>query len=158
MAVKLGKQPQEAEIPTASMADIAFLLIIYFMVTSVFSSTRGMEFDLPKEEDKPQVQQEESIYIQVKANGSILVDGRPMEVSNLLDYVVPKLRVNQRKPVIIHPDGEAPYQDMIRVYDELMGSAQKTGFEITTVVIPTQREIQEYIDLFGYNPFATAGG
>ena len=47
---------------------------------------------------------------------------------------------------------------MIEVYDELMSSKAKTDFEIKTVVIPTQREIQEYIDLFGYNPFALAAG
>lgn len=149
---------EDAEIPTSSMADIAFLLIIYFMITSVFSSTRGMNFDLPKEEDDKPAQQEESIYIQVMPAGNIIVDGRGMELDNLLDYVVPKLRVNQRKPVIIHPEPNTPYQEMIKVYDELMSSPQKTGFEIKTVVIPTQRELQEYIDLFGYNPFASPGG
>ncbi|MGD8377698.1 MAG: biopolymer transporter ExbD [Acidobacteriota bacterium] len=157
--MRLEKEKDEAEIPTSSMADIAFLLIIYFMVTTVFSSTRGLEFDLPKEdeENKP-AKQEESIYIQVNPTGQIIVDGRPMEIENLLDYVVPKLRINQRKPVIIHPEPNTPYQDMIRVYDELMQSERKTGWKITTVVIPTQREIQEYIDLFGYNPFAVSGG
>ena len=156
--MRLEKEKEEAEIPTSSMADIAFLLIIYFMVTTVFSSTRGMNFDLPKEEDNKPAQQEESIYIRVLPSGQIDVDGRGLPLDNLLDYVVPKLRVNQRKPVIIHPDPETPYQEMIKVYDELMSSQKKTGFEIKTVVIPTQREIQEYIDLFGYNPFASPGG
>ena len=157
--MRIRRKTEEAEIPTSSMADIAFLLIIYFMVTTVFSSTRGMQFDLPQddEENKP-AKQEESIYIQIKPNGAMYVDGRPMAIDNLLDYVVPKLRINQRKPVIIHPEPSTPYQEMIRVYDELMQSEQKTGWKITTVVIPTQREIQEYIDLFGYNPFAAAGG
>jgi biopolymer transport protein ExbD len=157
--MKLQDKKAEAEIPTASMADIAFLLIIYFMVTTVFSSTRGMQFELPKEDtDQQSAKEEESIYIQVLPSGAMRVDGRPMELDQLLNYVVPKLRINQRKPVIIHPEPNTPYQDMIKVYDELMASPMKTGFEITTVVIPTQREIQEYIELFGYNPFAAPGG
>jgi biopolymer transport protein ExbD len=157
--MRIKRQQEAPEIPTSSMADIAFLLIIYFMVTSVFSSTRGMQFDLPKEDEEIKTTKaEESIYIQVKPTGVMIVDGRQMERDALLDYVVPKLKINQRKPVIIHPDPETPYQYMIVVYDELMASKTKADFEIKTVVIPTQREIQEYIDLFGYNPFALAAG
>ena len=35
-----------SEIPTSSMADIAFLLIIFFMVTAVISATKGLELSL----------------------------------------------------------------------------------------------------------------
>ena len=49
MAIKL-KRPLP-EIPTASMADIAFLLIIFFMLTAVYSSNFGLEYGLPKNED-----------------------------------------------------------------------------------------------------------
>ncbi len=38
------------EIPTSSMADIAFLLIIFFMVTAVFSATKGLELTLSEED------------------------------------------------------------------------------------------------------------
>ena len=48
--MRIMKERPEAEIPTASMADIAFLLIIFFMVTAVFSATKGLDFALPKEE------------------------------------------------------------------------------------------------------------
>ena len=46
------------------MADIAFLLIIFFMVTAVFSATKGLEFKLPKDDDKPP-EQEEAVFIKV---------------------------------------------------------------------------------------------
>ena len=156
--MKLENKKSASDIPTASMADIAFLLIIYFMVTTVFSATKGMQFELPKDEEEKATKTEESIYIQVKPAGNIIVDGRPMALDQLLNYVVPKLKINQRKPVIIHPEPNTPYKEMIKVYDELMASEAKTGFKIKTVVIPTQREIQEYIDLFGYNPFQAGGG
>ena len=39
------------EIPTASMADIAFLLIIYFMITTTFAATQGLDFQLPQEQE-----------------------------------------------------------------------------------------------------------
>jgi biopolymer transport protein ExbD len=42
--VKLARRETPAEIPTASMADVAFLLIIFFLVTSIYSVTRGIQF------------------------------------------------------------------------------------------------------------------
>ena len=157
--VRFGANRSAAEIPTASMADIAFLLIIYFMVTTVFSANKGLDLPLPDEQppDAPATA-DESIYIQVLPDGSLKVDRQLMALSDLLPYVVPKLRINQAKPVILHPSPSAPYQSMIAVYDELMASEEKTGFPIRNIVVPTQREIQEYIDLLGTNPFVDPGG
>ena len=45
--MKLRRFSPGSEIPTSSMADIAFLLIIFFMVTAVFSATKGLAFRLP---------------------------------------------------------------------------------------------------------------
>ncbi len=65
------------EIPTASMADIAFLLIIYFMVTTTFAATRGLDFSLPQDdEDTPLVDKEESVLIEIQPGGALLVDGK----------------------------------------------------------------------------------
>ena len=59
--------------------------------------------------------------------------------------------------MILHADPDAPYQAMIRVYDELMSSEAKTGVPIQNLAIPTQREIEEYVKVFGRNPFAESG-
>ena len=37
----------QAEVPTSSMADIAFLLIVFFMLTAVFATTEGLQFEYP---------------------------------------------------------------------------------------------------------------
>jgi biopolymer transport protein ExbD len=69
------------EIPTSSMADIAFLLVIYFMVTTTFTATRGLDFGLPKDDDVPrEIEREESVHIQVQPAGALLVDGKPMQL------------------------------------------------------------------------------
>jgi biopolymer transport protein ExbD len=82
------------EIPTASMADIAFLLIIYFMVTTTFAATRGLDFSLPQEEDTPLVDKEESVLIEIQPGGVLMVDNRAMQLSEVLDYLKPKLERN----------------------------------------------------------------
>lgn len=132
------------EIPTASMADIAFLLIIYFMVTTTFAATRGLDFSLPQEEDTPLVDKEESVLIEIQPGGALMVDNRSMQLSDVLDYLKPKLERNPMKPVIIRPNEIAEYGYMVDVFDELRQAKDKIGIEVKNVSIPTQREIQMF--------------
>ena len=166
--MKLKHKDPPAEIPTSSMADIAFLLIIFFMVTAVFSATKGLEFKLPSnEDDNKQAESEEAVFIKVAADGSILVDCKPMEVADVLGYLEPKLTRDAQKPVILYTDPFAPYQAMINVYDVLVTPEKedqaalaakpplpiKFGWKVSNISVPTQTEIQDYIGIFGYNPF-----
>jgi len=133
------------EIPTSSMADIAFLLIIYFMITTTFAATQGLDFQLPKnDQDTPQIEKEESVLIEIKPSGQLIVDQQPMQLDEILDYLKPKLERNPLKPVIIRPDPNAPYGDMVNVFDELRQAEDKIGFPIKNISIPTQREIEAF--------------
>ncbi|MDX1645311.1 MAG: biopolymer transporter ExbD [Thermoanaerobaculia bacterium] len=133
------------EIPTSSMADIAFLLIIYFMVTTTFAATRGLDFALPKDDDNPpQVEKEESVLIEIQPGGTLLVDTKPMRLEEILDYLKPKLERNPMKPVIIRPMETAAYGDMVDVFDELRQAEDKIGIPVKNISIPTQREIDAF--------------
>lgn len=132
------------EIPTASMADVSFLLIIFFMITSTFAATRGLDFALPEQEDNPPViEKEESVLIEIQPGGQLLVDGQPMPLDGVLDYLEPKLERNPLKPVIIRPDPASEYGYMVDVFDELRQGAER-GVEVKNISIPTQREIQAF--------------
>ncbi|MGD2113472.1 MAG: biopolymer transporter ExbD [Acidobacteriota bacterium] len=133
------------EIPTASMADIAFLLIIYFMITTTFAATQGLDFQLPQDQDEtPQVEKEESVLIEIQSSGQLIVDSQPMQLGDVLEYLKPKLERNPLKPVIIRPDPSAPYGEMVNVFDELRQAEDKIGFQIRNISIPTQREIEAF--------------
>lgn len=133
------------EIPTASMADIAFLLIIYFMITTTFAATQGLDFQLPKEQDDtPLVEKEESVLIEIEPSGQLIVDGRPMALEDILVYLKPKLERDALKPVIIRPAPESPYGYMVDVFDELRQGQEKIGIPVRNISIPTQREIEAF--------------
>jgi len=143
--MKLKKDAADPEIPTSSMADIAFLLIIYFMVTTTFAATRGLDISLPQEEDDtPLVDKEESVLIEIQPGGALLVDSKAMELDQVLDYLKPKLERNPMKPVIIRPDQMAEYGGMVDVFDELRQAPDKIGMPVKNVSIPTQREIEMF--------------
>ncbi len=146
----IKKKKVDSEIFTGSMADVSFLLIIYFMVTSVFSATRGLDFQLPEDStNTPEIKREDSIDIHVMQGGVIDVDGKQMSMDQILPYVADKLKQNPDKPVILRTDPEATYKDMIQVFDLLRQAPDKIGVEIKTISIPTQREIQNVWALFG---------
>ena len=148
--MKIKKKEIESEIFTGSMADISFLLIIYFMITSAFSATRGLDFALPDEnQDTPEIKQEDSVDVYVMPGGQIQVDGKPIALEGLLPYVADKLKQNPEKPVILRTDPQATYGDMITVFDELRQAPDKVGIEIKTISIPTQREIENIWSMLG---------
>lgn len=151
--MKLKRTNAPAEIPTSSMADIAFLLIIFFMVTAVFSATKGLDFKLPKDDDNSPPDTQEAVFIKVAPDGSILVDCKPMGIDEILDYLQPKLERNPEKPVILYTDAYADYQSMIAVYDVLGSAEKRRGFKVKNISVPTQSEVAEYTELFGVNPF-----
>ena len=140
--MKIKKKEVPSEIFTGSMADISFLLIIYFMITSAFSATRGLDFALPEDTQTPEIKKEDSIDVHVLRGGAIQVDGEGIALEGLLIYVANKLKQNPDKPVILRTDPDATYGDMIRVFDELRQAPSKIDMEIKTISIPTRREIE----------------
>lgn len=159
MKVKKRESP-EAEITSSSMADIAFLLIIFFMVTTIFSATKGLEFKLPAEDnnDAPP-EDEEAIFFKVLEDGSFLMDCRPAEADEILPYLQPKLERWPDKPIIIYSRPQAPYKTMVEIYDVLLRSKEpleKGGLGLPkepNISIPTKRDVEEFEALFGQNPF-----
>jgi len=147
--MKIKKKDIQSEIFTGSMADISFLLIIYFMITSAFSATRGLDFALPEDTQTPEIKQEDSIDVHVVRGGAIEIDGTGIALEGLLPYVAEKLKQNPDKPVILRTDPDATYGDMIRVFDELRQAPDKIDMEIKTISIPTRREIESLWSMLG---------
>jgi biopolymer transport protein ExbD len=128
-----------AEIPTASMADVAFLLIIFFLVTSVFSLTRGIQFSLPRHDEQAlSSAPEAAVLIRIGADGSLVVDDKGMTLAQVRDYLQPRLARNPNKSVIVQTSLEAPYSAMTDVFDELR------QVNVRNVIIPTQAELALY--------------
>jgi biopolymer transport protein ExbD len=152
--MKLKKKTVESEIFTGSMADVSFLLIIYFMITSAFSATRGLDFALPEDTTTPQeIKQEDSIDVYVLPGpvdeAPILeVDKNQMPLEGLVPYIAERLEQNQEKPIILRTDPSASYGNMIAVFDELRRAEDEIGTKMN-ISIPTQREIDNIWTLLG---------
>ncbi len=143
--MKPRTEKPSAEIPTSSIADIAFLLIIFFMVTVTFATSQGLDFKMPEEEHTEFIDPVESVLVEVQADSSLLVDGNPLDLGDLLGYLGPKLRDNPTKPVILKTQGDAPYGSMVEVFDVLRSAEAKLGLaHAVTIALPTEREVSQF--------------
>lgn len=126
------RQREEAEIPTSSMADIAFLLLIFFLVTTTINVDTGIGMTLPpklEDQEPPPVKERNMLKILVNASGEVLLE----EEQTTVDKIRPEVRthvtnygqspdyaVNPEKAVVsIKTDAETPYQTYIEVLDEV---------------------------------------
>lgn len=124
---------EEPEIPTASMADIAFLLIIFFMLTTIFSRAKGLKMVLPeKSTEIVKIKTENTMRISINPEGKIFVDDAITEtpISELRNIVKERIKENPKLIVLIKTNVSAPYHKMIEVYDEvLLAGADKVALQ-----------------------------
>lgn len=91
MAKIAAKSKPETIIPTASMSDIAFLLLIFFMVSTVFVSEVGLRVTLPEARNIEKVPRRNATTIYVDRSGNISIDDFQVEIPVVRDIMIRKL-------------------------------------------------------------------
>lgn len=132
------------EIPTSPMADIAFLLVIYFMVTITFAATRGLDFGVPEDPTHlPSIDPVVSVLVEVLPDGTVEVDGAGSSVESMWGLIEPKLRREPYKPVLLRARPGVVYGHMVTAFDRLRRTPD--GFDQPLqIVVPTEREIEHF--------------
>jgi biopolymer transport protein ExbD len=154
----IDRSRSDSAIPTSSTADIAFLLLIFFMVTTVFSATKGLELSLPADDEvDPAPESRDAVSIRVRSTDT-LVDCRPMRPEQIPAYLEPKLTRDPDKPVILHTEPDVEFRRMVEVYDVLSSGATTVGgrsIVVKNLWVPTRSEMEAYAATFGRNPLET---
>ena len=109
------------EFSTASMSDINFLLLIFFLVSTMFAVEKGLPMALPGQQSKSvKLKRDNVLTIQAFANGSIVIKGTgPVGMRDLEEIIVNKLIANPKLVVVIETHPDAEYAVMIDILDEL---------------------------------------
>jgi biopolymer transport protein ExbD len=100
----------KARIPTASMADIAFLLIIFFMVTTIFKLEQGLPITLPRSLAGEKIPREKIAHIWIDKEGIISIDDLVVSVIDIEPIMVSKLRENPALIISFNTDALTAYQ------------------------------------------------
>ena len=117
----------KAEIPTASMADIAFLLIIFFLVSTTMHMDKGLGLTLPASGEGKEVPRKNIAHIWINAVGEIALDGSILSggLGELRGEVERRLRENDKLIVSVKADEQTEYRHFVDVVDELKLSGAK---------------------------------
>ena len=126
------------------MVDVAFLLLIFFMVTTVFRTPQALEINLPPDEDvKIEVAESKVLSLWVLGEDKIYWKRGGREVpwartdSKTLPKVLAPFRDNKELVVVIKIDREASFNNMVDIIDEL-DLASLNRFSLATLT-PEER-------------------
>ncbi len=114
----------ESEINVSPLIDIVFILLIFFIVTTVFVEETGVEVQKPRAASAQQLERH-SILIAITAEGQIVYGGKNIGIRGVGD-VVRRLLRKEDMPVIVQADRKAPIDLYAKVHDEatLAGAKQ----------------------------------
>tara|TARA_B110000444_G_scaffold250461_1_gene276887 strand:- start:236 stop:637 length:402 start_codon:yes stop_codon:yes gene_type:complete len=117
---KKKRRFQGGEIPTSSLADIAFLLLVFFLVTTTIDTDKGLGIILPPAGDvEIEIKKKNIINCLINSQGKVLLDEEPTEVTEISKIVQKKIQKNKNIIVSVKAHPKTPYRDYVRVIDQL---------------------------------------
>ncbi len=125
MAIMKKKARIDGDIPTSSMADIAFLLLVFFLVTTVFEEEKGLPIVLPEKSEQVEVSQKNVLHLVIRPDGLIEVkrgESPSIQTARANEIAaIWRIEVAQNEHLIaaVKTDPTAPYKHMINVLDQL---------------------------------------
>ncbi|MBC8366159.1 biopolymer transporter ExbD [bacterium] len=105
----------------ASTSDIAFLLLIFFIVSTVFNLEMGLTMILPsgQTESAAKVSRKNILEVKAHSDNTVTIAGAPVRVDAIEDIVRDAQDANPKVVVVIETSPEANYGIMVDILDEL---------------------------------------
>lgn len=120
------KKKYDAEIPTSSLADIVFLLLIFFLVTTTINTDKGISLLLPASGQTKAVPKKNILNILINDYGEVLLEGEPIQVPFIKTEIEKRIAENENLIVSVKTTKKTQYEVFISVMDQLkMANATK---------------------------------
>ncbi|MCB1161597.1 MAG: biopolymer transporter ExbD [Candidatus Krumholzibacteriia bacterium] len=108
-------------IPTSTMGDIVFLLLIFFMTTTIFKHENGLEVTLPRAEAAKKQKTEQLAQVWVDQKGRISINDKLVRVPDIQAVMKRRLEGNPLLIVSFKADSRVKYEVMNSIMEELKG-------------------------------------
>lgn len=116
---KIKRRFRGGEIPTSSMADIAFLLLIFFLVTTTIDIDKGLGLVLPAEGETIEIKKKNILNCLINSSGMVLLGGEPVKLKDVSRIVKEKLRENNKLIISVKTHEKTRYKDYVAIIDQL---------------------------------------
>ena len=107
------------EINSSSMADIAFLLLVFFLVTTTISMDKGISLILPAEGNELEVNKKNIVEILVNQSEKIKMGGEEMMVKDIASKALKLMENNPKLIFSVQATNKTKYKLYIKVLDQL---------------------------------------
>ncbi|NQS98694.1 MAG: biopolymer transporter ExbD [candidate division Zixibacteria bacterium] len=115
-----SKNKASADIPQASLPDIIFMLLMFFMVCTVFQEFRGLPLVVPAARSTEKIEAKRNItYVWADRSNRISIDDQLIQIDNVSDIVGDKFAANRRIIVSLKIDKEAKMGLVSDIHEEL---------------------------------------
>jgi len=108
-----------ARIPSVSMGDIAFLLLIFFMATTIFKTEEGIEVRLPRAETGQKQKKDDVLHVWIDRSGRVWLNDRFVAAEQLRRIVTRRIEARPDLVVAFNADERAPYRVVASALEEL---------------------------------------
>ena len=107
------------EIPTSSMADIAFLLLIFFLVTTTIDIDKGLGIVLPAEGEELEIKKTNILNCLINSQGKVLLGGEPVALKDVNKEIRRRLAENDKLIISVKAHTKTKYGDYVSLIDQL---------------------------------------
>jgi len=116
----LSEGDDNNNINISPMIDMVFILLIFFIVTTVFVEESGFGVDRPSPVDQPEPQDEdkEHVNILVDKNNQIFYNGEKVSIGSIRPKVSQVLQADREAPVVVEAEDAAQAGLVVTVMDE----------------------------------------
>lgn len=113
------RKGKKTEIPTASLADIVFLLLLFFLVTTTIDVDKGIGLALPEKGEQKEVHKNNITNLLINAEGLVRLDKEPIEIRTIKSILQGKLVQNPLLIVSVKTDKRTTYEIYVKVLDQV---------------------------------------
>ena len=114
------KNKQTNEISTSSLPDIIFMLLIFFMVTTVMREFEGLDIVLPRAEKIEKLESKRhTVHMWITKDGLISVNDRIVDIANLGDFMAMKIAQDPKITISLKSDDKSRMQLITEVHTQL---------------------------------------
>mgnify|MGYP002725858059 CR=1 FL=1 len=118
--MKIDRAPKAApSIPTSSMGDIVFLLLVFFMTTTIFKHENGLEVSLPRAEASKKQKTEQLAHVWVDQKSRISINDKLIFMTDIQGVMKQRLEGNPLMIVSFKADNRVKYEVMNSIMEEL---------------------------------------
>jgi len=113
------RRTEMQEVNSSSMSDIAFLLLVFFLVTTTISLDKGISLILPAEGNEMEVNKNNIVNVLINDQGRVMFDDKPTPIKDIKRKSIDRINKNEKIIFSVLTTKRTKYKYYIEVLDQL---------------------------------------